>query len=146
MLIKSLNDSRFPFTYKAAPYAGKPEQGDGPYYISTTEDYVKYLVNETEKDTCLQGRNISTDRLYTSIPLANWLLDRNITRVGTLNTNRIGLPNELKDTRCREEFSVTCHVESEEKNIYLTTYKKFKPVILKFKNFTKGGKLLYFTC
>ena len=48
MLIKSLNDSRFPFTYKAAPYAGKPEQGDGPYYISATEDYVKYLVNETD--------------------------------------------------------------------------------------------------
>ena len=146
MLIKSLNDSRFPFTYKAAPYAGKPEQGHGPYYISTTEDYVKYLVNETEKDTCLQGRNISTDRLYTSISLANWLLDRNITTVGTLNTNRIGLPNELKDTRCHEEFSVTCHVESEDKNIYLTTYKKFKPVILKFYNFTKGRKLLYFTC
>ena len=117
MLIKSLNDSRFPFTYKAAPYAGKPEQGDGLYYISATEDYVKYLVNETEKDTSLQGRNISTERLYTSIPLANWLLDRNITTVGTLTTNRIGLPNELKDTRCREECSVTCHVESEDKNM-----------------------------
>ena len=167
MLIKSLNDSRFPFTYKAAPYASKPEQGDGPYYISATEDYVKYLVNETEKDTSLQGRNISTDRLYTSIPLANWLLDKNITTVGTLNTNRIGLPNELKDTRCREEFSVTCHVESEDKNMYLATYavktkstgrknvfmlstmrpmggitkddKKFKPAIFKFYDFTKGG-------
>ena len=28
------------FTYKAAPYSGKPD-GDGPYYICATEDYVK---------------------------------------------------------------------------------------------------------
>ena len=30
------------------PYAGKPEAVDGPYYIDSTEDYVKYLVNESE--------------------------------------------------------------------------------------------------
>ena len=41
LLLKSINDSRFPFTYKAAPYAGKLENGDGPRYICTTEDYVK---------------------------------------------------------------------------------------------------------
>ena len=41
LLLKSINDSRFPFTYKAAPYASKLENGDGPRYICTTEDYVK---------------------------------------------------------------------------------------------------------
>ena len=29
--LKSINDSRFTFTYNAAPYAGQPENGDGPY-------------------------------------------------------------------------------------------------------------------
>ena len=29
------------------------------------EDYVKYLLNEVEKDTSLKVRTISTDRLYT---------------------------------------------------------------------------------
>ena len=58
------------------------------------------LVNEVEKDTSLKGRNISTDRLYTSVPLVKWLLDRDITTVGTLNTVRIGIPDELKDTKC----------------------------------------------
>ena len=79
LLVKSLNDAELPFTYKTVPYAGKPEAGDGPYYIDSTENYVKYLVNETEKDISLKGRNISTDRLYTSIPFANWLLERDIT-------------------------------------------------------------------
>ena len=68
LLLKSINDSRFHFTYKAAPYAGKPENGDGPYRICVTEDYGKYLVNEVEKDASLKGRNISVDHSYTSAP------------------------------------------------------------------------------
>lgn len=50
MLFKSLNDARFPYTYKSVPYAGEPTAGTGPYYIESTIDYVKYLVMETEKD------------------------------------------------------------------------------------------------
>ena len=70
LLLKLINDSRFPFTYKAAPYAGKLENGEGPYYMCATEDYVKYLVNDVEKDTSLKKRNISAERLNTSAPLA----------------------------------------------------------------------------
>ena len=167
LLLKSINDSRFPFTYKAAPYSGKPENGDGLYYTCAAEDYVKYLVNEIEKDTSLKGCNKSTDRLYTSVPPAKWLLDRNIATVGTLNTVRIGIPDELKNTKCRENFSVSFHIKSKEKNLYITTYSvktkstgrknvlmlsamrpiprktkddgKSKPAIMKFYDFTKGG-------
>ena len=121
VLLKSINDSRFPFTYEAAPYAGKPQNGDGTYYICAAKDYVKYLVNKIEKNS-LKGRNVSIDRLYTSVPLAKWLLDRDITTVEKLNTVRIGTPDELRDTKCRENFSVTCHVESKGKNLYITTY------------------------
>ena len=42
------------------------------------------------------GRNISYDRLYISIPKAQWLLDRGITSVGTLQSNRKGILAELK--------------------------------------------------
>ena len=127
----------------------------------------KILVNEVEKDTSLKGRNVSTDRLYTSVRLAKWLLDRGITTAKTLNTVRIGIPDELKDTKCRENFSVTCHVESKEKSLYITTYSVItkstgrknilmlptigpipeitkddgnsKPALMKFYDFTKGG-------
>ena len=109
LLLKSINDASFPYTYNACPYAGKPVKGEGPYYIESTENYVCYLVNRTANDVELQGRNISMDRLYTRISLANWLLDRKITYVGTLNHNRQGIPTELKNKFEREEFSVTCH-------------------------------------
>ena len=45
-----------------------------PYYLNKTEDYVKKLVEEAQANLLIQGRNISMDRLYTSISLANWLL------------------------------------------------------------------------
>ena len=87
LFVKSLSDKQVPFTYKAAPYSGKSKDGNGPYYVDHIENYVKYLVEEFEKDASLLGRNISTDRLYTSISLANWLLEHGIITVGTLNTN-----------------------------------------------------------
>ena len=49
-LCKSLNDASLSFTYKTTPYAGKPTNGDGLYYIDCIKNYVKYLVNTTEKD------------------------------------------------------------------------------------------------
>ena len=112
LLWKFLNDASFSFTYKTTPYAGKPTNGDGPYYIDCSENYVKYLVNATEKYISLKGQNISTNRLYSSISLANCLLERNITTVGTVNTTRIGIPDELKTATDQDEFSATCHFES----------------------------------
>ena len=84
-------------------------------------------MNEVEKDTSLKGRNISTDRLYTSAPLAKWLLDRDITTVGTLNTVRIGIAGELKYTKCSEKFNLTCHREpKEKKSIYNNLFSENK--------------------
>ena len=168
LLLNSIDDSRFAFTYKAAPYAGKPENYNGPDYICATEDYVKYLLKEFEKDTSLKGRNILTECLYTSIPLAKWLLDCDIATVRIPSRVRISIPDELKDTKRRQNFSVTCHIESKEKkSIYRTTYSvktkstghknvlmlltmrpirgitkydgKSTPAIMRFYDFTKGG-------
>ena len=117
LLLKSLNDSSFPYPYKACPYAGKPEKGEEPYYTDSIENYVRYLVSQTANDVERQGQNISMDRLYTSISVANWLLGRKITYVGALYHNRQGILTELKNTSEREEFSVTCHYESIKKNL-----------------------------
>ena len=166
LLYKSLNDARFPFTYQIIPYSGKPVDGDGPYYLKATEDYVKNLV-ESIPGRNLKGRNISMDRLYTSIPTANWLLSREITVVGTLQSNRLGLPDELKNPKDRDEFQSTIHWEKDKGNIALCAYTtkskskgnknvlvlstmrpllgvtkddgKCKPAVIKFYDFTKGG-------
>ena len=124
LLFKSLNDARFPYTYKAVPYAGKPTEGTGLFHLESTLDYVKYLVLETEKDFDLNGRCISTDRLYTSIAQAEWLLSKKITNLGTMDTNRIGIPDELKNPKHqkREQFSTTCHFEKDRKHLCINTY------------------------
>ena len=62
------------------------------------------------------------DRLYTSIPIANWLLVKNITIVGTLMTNRRGIPDEVKIVTNREEFSQTIHFEEGKKDLALCSY------------------------
>ena len=165
LLYKSLNDARFPFTYQTNPYCGKPVAGNGPYYLTATEEYIKTLVEAMPVNN-MKGRNISMDRLYTSVSTAKWLLSRNITLVGTLQSNRIGLPDELKNPKERSEFESTIHWEKQHGNIALCTYTtktkskgmknilvmstmqpllgltkdddKHKPAVIKFYDFTKG--------
>ena len=72
-------------------------------------------------DKLITDRTISTGRLYTSIKSKNWLLDRGIATVGTLQQGRSGIPSELFDNQNREIFSATCHFEME-KSICLTSY------------------------
>ena len=108
--------------HKAVLYAAKPKTGDGPYYLKSTVDYIKYLVTEMEANQSITGRTISTDCLYTSTDSTNWLLDHRIATVGTLQKGRSGIPSELFDTQNREIFSATFHFETEKKNICLTSY------------------------
>ena len=56
------------------------------YYIPGTAQTVKYLIQNLECHTNLVRKNISYDRLYL-ISMAQWLLDRGITSVGTLQSN-----------------------------------------------------------
>ena len=44
------------------------------------------------------------------------------TNGGTLNDKKVGILDEVKITRYLKEFSVIWHVESEKKNMSLTTY------------------------
>ena len=69
----------------------------------------------------LKGTNISMDRYCTSIPLVEWLCDKNIACIGTLNSNQKGLPKEIKETKGREENSwISC--KSDKGEITLNSY------------------------
>ena len=64
------------------------------------------------------------DRYYTSIPLAEWLYDKNITCIGTLNSNQKGLPKEIKETKGREENSwISCKSDKGEVTLNLYVMK-----------------------
>ena len=61
------------------------------------------------------------DRYYTSIPLAEWLYDKNITCIGTCNSNRKGLPKEIKETKGREE-NILISSKSDKGEVTLNSY------------------------
>ena len=123
LLFKSINASTYSYTFTSFPYCGKPLDEPTCYYVSETEETVKYLVDKLQNHTDLQGRNLSFDRLYTSIPLAQFLLNNcNMTCVGTLQTNRRGIPKEIKDMEDREDFSYNCYWEANEKKLVLHSY------------------------
>ena len=50
------------------------------------------MVSKLQRYTALKGQNISFDRIYTSVSLMNYLLEKDITAVRTLVSNRKGLP------------------------------------------------------
>ena len=73
--------------------------------MSKTEDITLDLIDKGRQGPQdLKGRNITTDNLYTSVPLANKLLDRGMTLVGTMRHNRVGLPKEVKSLEGRKEY------------------------------------------
>lgn len=51
------------------------------------------------------GYGITTDNFFTSIELANKLLDRNLTLCGTLRKNKPYIPKELLPARYKKDFS-----------------------------------------
>ena len=46
------------------------------YYITGTDEYTKYLVNEISKHNSIEGSNILMDRYFTSVSLAKWALKK----------------------------------------------------------------------
>ena len=102
-------------------YSGKPAGQPNEFYISGTDNYIKYLVSRLLENQPLRGRNISMDRLYSSIPIARWLLEHNITMLGTLKSNRIGIPPEIKDVSEREIDSYEIYWD-ESGNMNISSY------------------------
>ena len=96
-LFKSINAARYPYTFISSPYSGEPREVGGQYYILGSEVF--------STNSGLAGRNISFARLYTSIPLAKRLLEKRNTCIGTMQLNRKGIPDELKEIKNRELLS-----------------------------------------
>ena len=99
LLYRSFCDSEVQYTYFSLPYAGKPEEAPDQYYVTGTDNYTKYLVDNVIRIAgadSVKGRNISLDRYFTSMTIAEWCLERNITITGTMRKDRIGIPRELQ--------------------------------------------------
>ena len=83
-------------------YSAKPKAEPTSYYTPETSQTVKYLIQNLECHTNLVARNISYDRLNTSIPMAQWLLDSVKTSVGTLQSNKKAISAEIREIKDRD--------------------------------------------
>ncbi len=63
------------------------------------------VVCDMVKPWYYSGRNVTIDNFFGSVPLAEELLDRNMTMVGTVRKNKADIPPKLLPDRRREEFS-----------------------------------------
>ena len=87
--------------FSTVVYSDKPKAEPGSYYTPGMSQTVKYLIQSLECHTNLVVRNILYDRLYTSIPTAQWLLDSGKSSVGTLQSNRKAIPAEIREIKDR---------------------------------------------
>ncbi|XP_041481524.1 uncharacterized protein LOC121428771 [Lytechinus variegatus] len=118
-----MNSARYAYTFVTLPYSGKPTEAPTADYITGTEEIVQYLVNKMKEYNHVQGRNITMDRFYTSLSLADWLFTEvNATIIGTMMINRKGIPAEVKPTAGRDEFSYEVYWNVENQQMSLHSY------------------------
>lgn len=104
-----------------------------------------------------KGRNVTTDNFFTSIPLANSLLHKNTSMVGTINKNKRGLPpsvqgrGELFSTKVLKSDKITLSVyqckprrnvtilSTQHQHVAISTDNKRKPETVTYYNRTKVG-------
>ena len=75
LLFQSINSAEIPYTYTSILCCRKPPGEPTESYITTTDDLVKYLVTSLTNQVNMQGHYVLCDWFYTSIKLANWLLE-----------------------------------------------------------------------
>ena len=109
------------------PYAGKPQEiTDDSEYVTGTDNYTKYLVEGLEQHVNLQGRNISMDRYFTSMTISEYLFDKGMTVVGTMRSDRAGIPKEMKETKSHESPSTLYAYNTDIKSVLVSYVIKAK--------------------
>ncbi|KAF0290373.1 PiggyBac transposable element-derived protein 4 [Amphibalanus amphitrite] len=108
LLLRTVADANYRYMWKLWPYSGRPtepERSPPATYFESVPEMVKYMV----EDVAGTGRNITMDRYFTSVPLAEDLLADQLTIVGTCNKRRQLLPKELTEASGREvDSSIFC--------------------------------------
>ena len=93
-----MSNAEVPYTYFSLPYSDKTEN-PVYFYVSDTDEKRHYLNNNLFKHANIRSRYRSMDQYFRSIPLMELLLDQNMTLVGTLKANSIGVRVEINDVK-----------------------------------------------
>ena len=93
---------------------------DGLYCIKGTNDLIQNLIDSLASHADVKGRNLSFDRHYTSIPIAEWLLEeKQLTCIETQEGNWKGIPVDITAVKQREVFSYEIY-RGKENNVMIT--------------------------
>ena len=116
MLYCSLCDSSAQYTYFTLPYAGNPEDLNNEaskFYITGTNEYSNFLAENFNRFSSIKSCNISMDRYFTSITLADWETTKHFSIAGTMLLDRKVIPKEIKSMEGREEKSTIYAYQSD---------------------------------
>ena len=73
------------------------------------------------REANIKGHNVSTKRFYTSTEIANWLLEKNVTCVGTIKGN-CQVIGDLKSLVNRESPSAKVYWAKDNTTLNVTSY------------------------
>ncbi|XP_060905369.1 piggyBac transposable element-derived protein 1-like [Labrus mixtus] len=146
-------DTRVPYAIDGIVYTGR--QPGEEVQRNLGENVVQELCSGIRQT----GRNITMDSFFTSVPLAEKLLEKNLTIVGTLRQNKLDIPPIMKPSKSREihssEFgfngnmTMVSYVQKKGKAVALLSTvhddkavddssQKKKPEVILYYNKTKG--------
>ncbi|XP_067101197.1 piggyBac transposable element-derived protein 4-like [Osmerus mordax] len=147
-------DARIPYAIDGMVYTGR--QPGEEVQRNLGENIVRQLCYGIRQT----GRNITMDNFFTSVPLAEKLLEKNLTIVGTLRQNKPDIPSVMKPSKLREKHSsefgfngnmtMVSYVPKKGKAVVLLSTMhdsrvvdensvKKKPEVIQYYNKTKGG-------
>ena len=100
LLIRVITDSHYRYVLNTIPYSGGPQSQEDQ---RPEAEAIRQVVKDLVQPWMGSGRNISCNRLYTDLDLANKLYnDQKLTIVGTLMSNRRHISQEPKTTNNQE--------------------------------------------
>ncbi|XP_034058307.1 piggyBac transposable element-derived protein 4-like [Gymnodraco acuticeps] len=116
-------DARVHYAFNGMIYTGRQPGED------VQRNLGENIVQQLSSGIRHTGPNITMDNFFTSIPLAEKLLEKNLTLVGTLRQNKPDIPPVMKPNKLREKYSSKCGFCG---NMTMVSYvpKKGKAVVL----------------
>ena len=144
LLYRSLCDSSVSYIYYTFPHAGNPEENTGEpgkYHVTGTDEYTKYLVTEFNRFNSIMGCNISMDRYFTSVTLAEWALDEKFEEKSTIyahHSNKEIMLVSYIDKKKSGKKNIISLTTMHDK-IKVTNDQRSKPQVLFMYDHTKGG-------
>ncbi|XP_019891791.2 uncharacterized protein LOC109612283 [Musca domestica] len=133
--IFSAVDSTTYYTSKLEIYCG--QQPLGPYNLSNkAEAVVRRIIQHLQNS----GRNITTDNWFKSYSLAEYLLEKKTTLVGTIRKNKRVLPPSFSQPKNREVKSTIFGFRK--KSTILSYIPKRNKCVLLLSTFHRDGKIL----